>query len=88
MRREINLEARLNDRRTDRIMTAPGAQRRDTALIVAAGKAERIALERGVMQRRFGDVGHSAFSRSVAWPALSFSVISRMMKRAVIGVPS
>ena len=58
VRRQRQLEAGLDDRGADRIVAAAGAQRRDRALVVAVGIAERVGRQLRVMQPGLGDVGH------------------------------
>src|SRR6185437_9200893 len=91
MRRQVELEARLDDRGGNRVMAAAGAQRRDCAFVVAMREAELVGNKLGMMEFRLGDVGHGAgaFLRNgVTLAAISFFEIAAMMKRAVIGVPS
>ncbi len=40
------------------VVAAAGAQRRDLALVVAVGEAERVLRQFGVMKFRFDDVSH------------------------------
>src|SRR5262249_57091920 len=83
------LEAGLDDRRGDRIVAAAGAQRRDRALVVAVGVAERVLRQARVVELGLGDISHDTTLRSgVALSVSSLSLIARAMKRAVIGVPS
>ena len=49
MRRNRQLPERLNDRRRDRVVTAARAERRDRALVVATRQADRVLLERWMM---------------------------------------
>src|SRR5262249_57806098 len=89
VRRQVQLEERLDDRRADRVVAAARAQRRDRAFVVAMGEAERIHRQRGMMELRLDDVGHDTTLRSgVIFSASRCSAIARTMKRAVIGVPS
>ncbi len=60
MRRQVELEGRLDDRRRDRVVPAAGAQGGDLALVVAPREAEAVRLQERVMETRLGDVGHSA----------------------------
>ena len=89
VRRQVELEAGLDQRRRDRIVPAPGAERRHRALVVAVGEAELVGRQLRVMEPRLEEVGHSAASLC-ALPASTRHcwVIASMMKRAVIGVPS
>ena len=64
VRLDRELEARLDDRGGDRVVPAAGAQRRNLPLVVAMGEAERVFRQRGVMEFRFGDVGHDTTFRS------------------------
>src|SRR5205085_1459402 len=57
VRGEIDLEARLDDRRADGVMAAAGAEGGNTPFIVTAREPKRVLFERRVMQRRFCDVG-------------------------------
>ena len=71
------------------VVAAAGAQRRDLALVVAVGVAERVLRQFGMMEFRFDDVGHDTTFRSgVTFSASRWSPMARAMKRAVIGVPS
>src|SRR6185295_17211066 len=89
VRRDRQLEERLDDRRRDRIMAAAGAERRDGPLVVAAREAELVLRQVRVMELRFGEVGHGATLRSgLTLKSVAFSAISRVMKRAVSGLPS
>ena len=45
VRRQVQLETGLHDRGADRIVAAAGAERRDRALVVATGEAERVRLQ-------------------------------------------
>ena len=58
MRRDVELEKRLNDRSGNRIVTAAGAERRDRALVIAPRKSQRILRQIGVVDFRFGEVSH------------------------------
>ena len=62
VRREVELEAGLDDRRGDRVVAAAGAERRDRALVVAVGEAELVLRQRRDGGIGFGDIGHSAAS--------------------------
>ncbi len=64
VRLDRELEAGLDDRGRDRVVAAAGAQRRDRALVVAVGVAERILRQRGVVEFRLDDVGHDITLRS------------------------
>src|SRR6185437_8523495 len=89
MRRQIELEARLDDGGADRIMAAAGAQRRDRAFVVAVGESELVGRQLRMVKLGLGDIGHGAvFLSGVTLSARIFSPMPRMMKRAVIGVPS
>src|SRR6185437_16175055 len=89
MRRQIELETGLDDGGADRIMTAAGAQRRDRALVIAMGEAELVGRQLRMVELGLGDIGHGAvFLSGVTLSARIFSPMPRMMKRAVIGVPS
>ncbi len=61
VRLDRELEAGLDDRSGDRVVTAAGAQRRDLALVVAVGIAERVLRQRRMVEFRLGDVGHGVF---------------------------
>src|SRR5689334_21221504 len=58
MRLDRQFVARLDDRGSDRIVTAPGAQRRDLALVVAMRVAEAVLGEPRMMKFRLCNVGH------------------------------
>ncbi len=60
VRRDVELEAGLDDRGGDRIVAAAGAQRGHAALVVAAGQAELVARRPRVGDLRLGDEGHAA----------------------------
>src|SRR5690606_26429166 len=51
--------AGLDDRRGNRIVPAARAQGADLALVVAAGEADGVAAEGGVVEFGFGEIGHS-----------------------------
>ena len=71
------------------VVAAAGAQRRDRALVVAVGVAERVLRQARVVELRLGEIGHDTTLRSgVTLSVSSCSLIARAMKRAVIGVPS
>src|SRR4029078_2442131 len=79
MRLDRELEAGLDDRAGDRAMPAPGAQRRDRALVVPVRIAERILRQVGVMEFRLGEIGHEVtfigFTVSLSrWSPISFAV--------------
>src|SRR6516164_10530936 len=59
VRLEVELKAGLNDRRADRIVTAPGAQGRHRPLVIAVREAQSVGRELRVMQPGFGNVGHA-----------------------------
>ena len=63
MRRQIELEAGLDDRGADRIVAAAGAQRGNRAFIVAPGEAQLVGRQLRVMELRLGDVGHKLWAR-------------------------
>src|SRR5216683_5180795 len=90
VRRQGQLETRLDDRGADRIMAAAGAQGRDRAFIVAMRIAERVGRQLGVMEPGLDDVGHqgSALRSGARVTTASISAIDLTMNRAVIGVPS
>src|SRR5258707_5560500 len=89
MRLDRQFETGFDDGGGDRIVAAAGAQRRDLALVVAVGVAERVLRQRRMMELGLCDVGHDTTLRSgVTLSASRSSPISRAMKRAVIGVPS
>jgi hypothetical protein len=91
VRLDVELPARLDERRRDRVVAAAGAQRRDLAFVVAPGEAELVGLQRRMVQLRLGQVGHAASPFLASGSTLSArtrSAIASMMKRAVIGVPS
>src|SRR5258706_11834351 len=58
MRRQLELEAGLDDRGTDRIVAAAGAERGYRAFVVAPGEAQLVGRQLRMMKLRFGDVGH------------------------------
>src|SRR6516225_9156039 len=58
MWRNVELEECLNDPRRDRIVTAAGAQGGDRALVVAARESERVLRQIGMVELRFGELGH------------------------------
>ena len=62
MRRDVELEAGLDDRARDRVVAAAGAQRRDRTLVVAMGVAERVLRQRRMVELGLGDVGHGRHS--------------------------
>src|SRR5262249_12108805 len=64
VRLDVELEAGLDDRARDRVVAAPGAQRRYRALVVAVGIAERVLRQRRVVEFGLGDVGHALRVRS------------------------
>ena len=92
VRLNVELPAGLNDGCRNRVMPAARAQRRDTALIVPAGVAHLVLRQRGVVQVRLCNVGHTSSLRLVAATGgAEVSTLLRMalpMNRAVIGVPS
>ena len=53
VRRNVELEERLHDRRRDRVVPAAGAERRHAAFVVAHREPERVALEPLVHDLRF-----------------------------------
>src|SRR5665811_2025857 len=88
VRLDVELPARLHQRRRDRVVAAAGAERGDLAFVVAPGEAELVARQGGVVQLRFGEVGHAARPFLLIGSTLSArtrSAIVSMMKRAVIG---
>src|SRR5262249_29509209 len=82
---DIELEAGVDDGGRNRIVAAAGAERRDRALVVAVGEAERIGGQARMAQLGLGDIGHSAASLAFIRTRSSMAAV---MKRAVIGVPS
>ena len=58
MRLDRELEAGFNDRGGDRVVAAARAERRDFAFVVAAGVAEAVLWQFGMMEFRLHDVGH------------------------------
>src|SRR5262249_61380370 len=89
VRRDVELEAGLDDGAGDRIVAAARAQRRDRALVVAVGVAELVLRQRRMVEFRLGQIGHDITLRSgVIFSASRWSPMARAMKRAVIGVPS
>ena len=52
------LKEGLDERAADRVVAAAGAERRDGALVVAAREAEVVDGGLGVIEFRFGDIGH------------------------------
>src|ERR1700686_3145611 len=86
VRRDVELEAGLDDGARDRVVAAAGAQRGYRAFVVAMGVAERILRQRRMVEFGLDDIGHETTLRSgVTLSASSASPISRAMKRAVIG---
>ena len=90
---DVEIEAGLDDRGTDRIVAAARTQRRDRALVVASRITERIARRIGGVEFRFRQIGHGATLRSgvprgLILRSASASAMRRAMKRAVIGEPS
>src|SRR5471032_1216213 len=63
MGRQAELVAGVDDRGADRIMATAGAKRRNRAFIVAMREAERIDLQRGMLEFRFGQISHDTASR-------------------------
>ncbi len=63
MRLDRQLEARLDDRRGDRIVAAAGAQRRHRAFVVAMRVAERVLRQGRVVELGLGDIGHDTTLR-------------------------
>src|SRR5690349_3887250 len=89
MRRDVELEKSLDDRRGNGVVAAARAERRDRAFVVAPRIAERVLRQTGMMDFRFGQISHRASLRNgVTLKTRAFSAISRVMKRSVIGVPS
>src|SRR5207302_9980461 len=64
MRLDRQLEARLDDRCRDGIVAAAGAQRRDLALAIAIGEAERDLRKPRTMEFPVGAVGRDTDLRS------------------------
>ena len=58
MRRDVELPQRLDERRGDRVVAAPGAQRRHRAFVLAPREPECVLGERGVANRGLGDRSH------------------------------
>ena len=58
MRLDRQFETGLDDGGGDRVMAAPGAQRRHRALVVAVGVAEVVLRQRRMVEFRFGEVSH------------------------------
>src|SRR5207253_5199200 len=86
---QAQLEAGLDNRGTDGIVAAAGAQGRHRSLVIAPRVAERIRRELRMMQPGLGDVGHGrAFLSEARVTTASMSAIALTIKRAVIGVPS
>ena len=63
VRLDVELVERLDQRGGDRVVPAAGAQGADLALVVAAGEAELVLRQAGVVELGLGEVGHlcSAF---------------------------
>src|SRR5213079_1795384 len=87
VRLDVELPARLDERRRDRVVAAAGAEGRDLAFVVAPGEAELVARQGGVMQLRLGEVAHAArpFLATLAigstLSARTRAAIASMMKR-------
>jgi hypothetical protein len=89
VRRDRQVVEGLDDRRRDGVVAAAGAQRRHRPFVVAPGEAELVLRQVGVMQLGLGQVGHGAtLRRCFTLKSSAFSAISRVMKRAVSGLPS
>ncbi len=89
MRLDVELKARLDQRRRNRVMPATRTQRRYRAFVIAMRKPALVLLETRMPELRLGEIGHDAtFVRGGLPKAFSRSAISLVMKRAVIGVPS
>src|SRR5690606_41716912 len=89
VRGQVEREARLDDRRADRVVSAARAESRDRALVVAARVAELVGRQLRMVEPGLRDVGHgTAFLSGTTLRAAIRSAISSMMKRAVMGVPS
>src|SRR5208337_5195190 len=58
MRRQVKLEAGLDDGCADGIVAAAGTKRRNRTLVIAVRQAERIRGQRMVMKLGFSDIGH------------------------------
>ena len=56
-------------------MAAAGAERRDRAFVVAPGQADRVLLQRRVVDLGFRDVGHAAFSSFAFTPAITWCAL-------------
>ena len=90
MRRDRQFEAGFDDRRGDRVVAATGAQRRDRALVVAVGIAERVLRQIGMMEFGFDEIGHDTtlrsgvtFSASI-WSPIASGDVAGGDRRAVI----
>src|ERR1700722_748857 len=89
MWRQLQVEAGAHNRGADRIVAAPGTQRRDRTLIVAPREAEGVLRQFRMMQLGLGDEGHgTALRNGTTLSSPTLLAIAPEMKRAVIGVPS
>src|SRR5579862_9627706 len=75
VRLHVQLPERLDDRGRDRVVAAARAERADRALIVAAGQADRVRLQRRVVDLGLLDVAHAALrirslTPEITWMAL------------------
>ena len=85
MRLNAQFKARLDDGRTDGIVSTTGAERRNRALIITMREAERIFGQCGMMEFRFREISYSAASLALICRR---SEIAEVINRAVTGVPS
>src|SRR3954469_23951448 len=89
MRLDRELEARLDDSGSDRVVAAAGTQGRDRALVIAMGVAQRVLRQARMVEFRLGEIGHETTLRSgVTLRVSRRSLMAFAMTRAVIGVPS
>src|SRR5262249_60950831 len=89
VRRDVELEAGLDQGGGDRIVAAAGAQRRYRALVVAPRKAECVGRQRRMVEFGLDDLGHDTTLRSgVTFSAWRWPAIAAALKRAVMGGPA
>src|SRR4051794_30824468 len=58
VRLDVGFPAGLDNRRGNRIVSAARAQRRNAAFVIAARMADFVLRQVGMMQFRFGEIGH------------------------------
>ena len=75
VRRNREVPERLDDGRGDRIVPAPGAQRRDRPLVVALGQADRVLLQSWMENPGLWDIGHAAFSNRAFTPEITWCAL-------------